>query len=160
MERQPFVVATVLGLAGLVPFLVLGAVVLFDPLASPQAITALIGYSAVILSFVGAVHWGFALRSSVPTLPEGAERSLLVFGVVPALLGWVALLAETLGHLPALAIFILIAGFFATSVGETVGRGRGYVQVNYLILRWALSIVVLLVLLVVLFAILAGMRVG
>jgi hypothetical protein len=45
-----------------------------------------LSYSAVILSFVGAVHWGAAL--SVPTAFAPAQ---LAFGVLPSLAGWVAL---------------------------------------------------------------------
>jgi hypothetical protein len=168
MFRQPFTVAVVLTVAGLVPFLVLGATVLLAPLESPVAVEGLIAYGAVILSFVGAVHWGFALRDSahpvngVPLPPAvlGAERQLLVFGVVPALIGWVAMSVMLHFNLPALALFLLLAGFFITIVVETIGRGRGVVAANYLFLRWAVSVVVLLVFVVVLFAVLTGMRVG
>ena len=101
MFRQPFTIAVALSLAGAVPFLVLGAVVLLDPLEAATAIEVLISYGAVILSFTGAVHWGFALRDTahpvngIPLTPAvlGAERQLLIFGVVPAIIGWVALSA-------------------------------------------------------------------
>jgi hypothetical protein len=156
MLRQPFTIAVFLSLAGAIPFLVVGAVILFDPLASQTAIEVLISYGAVILSFIGAVHWGFALRDVAhPVSGEllapvtlGAERQLLGFGVVPALIGWIALL--TMIHFNA-------PGF---SLAETIGKGRGVVASNYLALRWAVSIIVLLVLLVVLFAVLSGMRIG
>jgi hypothetical protein len=166
--RQPFTLAILLTFAGAIPFLFLGAVVLLDPLDSPVAIDVLVSYGAVILSFVGAVHWGFALRDSahpvngVPLTPAvlGAERQLLVFGIVPAIIGWVALSVMLHFGAPALALFLLLAGFFVTIVVETIGRGRGVVAANYLFLRWAVSIVVLVVLLVVLFSVLTGMRMG
>lgn len=166
--RQPFFIAVLLTMAGAVPFLALAAVVLLDPLDSPTAIEVLISYGAVILSFVGAVHWGFALRDSahpvngVPLTPAvlGSERQLLAFGVVPALIGWVALSAMLHFSAPGLALFLLLAGFFVTIVVETIGRGRGVVAANYLALRWAVSVVVLVTLLVVLFAVLSGMRMG
>ena len=53
-----------------------------------------------------------------------------------------------------------MVGFFVTIVVETIGKGRGVVAGNYLALRWTVSIVVLIIFLVVLFAILSGMRVG
>jgi hypothetical protein len=166
--RQPFVVAVLLSVAGLIPFLGVGAVVLLDPLETQDAIEVLISYGAVILSFVGAVHWGFALRDTAHPLPGaemspamlGYERQLLIFGVVPALIGWVALLAMLHFAAPGLAVFLLLAGFFLTVVVETIGRGRGVVAGNYLVLRWSVSIVVMLVLLLVLFAVLSGMRMG
>ncbi len=168
MLRQPFTVAVLLSLAGAIPFLAIGAVVLFDPLGSPTAIEVLISYGAVILSFIGAVHWGFALRDvahpagGVALTPAtlGAERQLLVFGVVPALIGWIALLAMIHFAAPGLSLFLLLAGFFIVIVVETIGRGRGIVASNYLVLRWSVSIIVLIVLLVVLFAVLSGMRMG
>jgi hypothetical protein len=61
---------------------------------------------------------------------------------------------------PGLSLLLLLAGFFITIVAETVGKGRGVVASNYLALRWGVSIIVLLVLLIVLFAVLSGMRVG
>lgn len=168
MFKTPFSIAVVISLAGLVPFLVLAGVVLLEPVSSPAAIEVLISYGAVVLSFLGAVHWGFALRDTahpvsgevLPPAVLGAERQLLMFGVVPAIIGWVALSLMLHFHLPALALFLLLAGFFITIVIETIGRGRGVVAANYLALRWGVSVVVLLVFVVVLGAVLMGIRVG
>ena len=161
--------------AGAIPFLFLGAIVLLDPVGSRTAIQVLISYGAVILSFVGAVHWGFALRDTAHPVNGtaltpavlGAERDLLLFGIVPAVIGWIALSVMLHFNAPALAVFLLLVGlfvlligFFITIVVETIGRGRGVVAGNYLALRWTVSVVVLIVLLVVLFAVLSGMRVG
>ena len=168
MTRQPFALAVLLSVAGLIPFIGLGAVVLLDPIASPISIEMLVCYGAVILSFIGAVHWGFALRDTahpvngVPLTPAalGAERQLLVFGVLPALIGWVALIAMLHFAAPAFALFLLLAGFFITIVIETIGKGRNVVAGNYLAMRWGVSVVVLIVLLIVLFAVATGMRIG
>jgi Protein of unknown function (DUF3429) len=168
MLRQPFMIAILLTMAGAVPVFVLGAIVLLEPLASQTAIEVLVSYGAVALSFTGAVHWGFALRDTAhpagntPLSQEtlGAERQLLIFGVVPAIIGWIALSVMLHFQAPSLALFLLLAGFFVTIVVETIGRGRGVVASNYLMLRWAVSIIVLIVLLTVLFAVLTGMRVG
>lgn len=168
MFKQPFTIAVLISLAGLVPFLALGATVLLSPLDSKAAIEVLISYAAVVLSFTGAVHWGFALRDTahpvngtpLPPAVLGAERQLLVFGTIPAIIGWVALSVMLHFNLPALALFLLLAGFFITVVVETIGRGRGVVAANYLFLRWAVSVVVLLVFVAVLVAVLTGMRVG
>ena len=168
MFRQPFAFATLLAVAGLVPFLVLAAIVLLDPLDTPTAIEVLVTYGAVILSFLGAVHWGFALRESahpaagVPLSPAamGAERQLLLLGILPTVIAWIALLAMLHFALPGVALFLLLAGFFLTIVTETIGRGRGVVAGNYLTMRWGVSIVVLIALALVLFAIWTGMRTG
>ncbi len=168
MFKQPFTIAVLLSFAGAIPFLGLGAIVLLDPVASKAAIEVLISYGAVILSFLGAVHWGFALRDTahpvngapLPPAVLGAERQLLIFGTVPALIGWVALSLMLHFNAPALALFLLLAGFLITIVVETIGRGRGVVAANYLALRWGVSVVVLATLFIVLLAILTGMRVG
>jgi hypothetical protein len=168
MFRQPFTIAVLLSFLGTLPVIVLGAIVLLDPLESQTAIQVLISYGAVVLSFTGAVHWGFALRDTahpvngtpLPPATLGAERQLLIFGIVPAIFGWVALSLMLHFAAPALALFVLLAGFFITVVVESIGRGRGVVALNYLLLRWSVSVIVLVVLLMVLFVVLTGMRVG
>lgn len=80
--------ASALGYGGLVPFVaaVLGIAVLDGELRALAA-QALRAYGAVILSFLGAVHWGLLLARPVPDAPIR-----LLAGVLPALAGWVALL--------------------------------------------------------------------
>ena len=54
-----------------------------------QAIDAVIAYGAVILSFLGGIHWGFAAA------PGAAKtRNAVTYGlsVLPSLLAWAALL--------------------------------------------------------------------
>lgn len=126
--------AWLLGLAGLLPFA--GCALAF--FAAPDSWSgfaegALIAYGAVILSFLGAVHWGLALRAPVEEAPSGPARLLL--GVVPALLGWVALLLPDVFALPLLALAIL-----GTAGLEQWARGLGLVPGDYLVLRWVLSI--------------------
>ena len=114
------------------------------------------------------MHWGFALRDTAhpvngtPLTPAtlGAERQLLIFGVIPAVIGWVALSVMLHFQAPALALFLLLVGFFITIVVETIGRSRGVVAANYLTLRWAVAIIVLLVLLALVATVLTGMRVS
>ena len=55
------------------------------PVAS-RAGFALAAYAATIAAFLGGVHWGPALRAG------GEARGPLVWGVVPQLAGWLALL--------------------------------------------------------------------
>jgi hypothetical protein len=54
----------------------------------------LLAYGATIVSFLGAIHWGFAMQQGSPS------RQLLVWGVIPSLLGWMSvLLGSALGLL-------------------------------------------------------------
>ena len=142
MNRTPLLV-TLLGLAGLLPFLFCG----FESLtrAAVWALPALVGYGAVTLAFLGAVHWGLALAPS-PIAPSAeAERMRLALGTAPALAGWVALL------LPSWAgLLLLIAGFIATAVAEAAGQRRALVPHGYMWLRWAHSVIVVAILTTVL----------
>jgi Protein of unknown function (DUF3429) len=77
-----------LGCAGLIPFVALAAALwLAPPQQQPLASAALLGYGACICSFLGAIHWGLSMRERpAPPLPS------LLWGVMPSLLGWLALL--------------------------------------------------------------------
>ena len=146
-----------LGLGGLIPFLAagLGAVSL-DPVQAGRMLAALIAYGAVILAFLGAVHWGFAL-APLPSLPQ-VQRARLLLGVAPALIGWAALLMTI--ALPAeAALALLIAGFIATLAAEARAGGQGLVPAGYVWLRWGLSIVTVAVLVTVLVLRLLGAHV-
>lgn len=82
-----------LGLGGLAPFVALAlASWVTGPDLGSRLVAAQLGYGAVILSFIGALHWGAALAA--PAVPGRAAMIALGWSVVPALSGWVALLLE------------------------------------------------------------------
>jgi hypothetical protein len=96
-----------LGFAGLLPFWVtsLASVLAAAPV---QAICqrALMGYGAVILSFLGGIRWGVAMAAVSPAPLVWR----LGFSVVPSLAGWVALLLSPVDGLLLLALgFMLMA---------------------------------------------------
>ncbi len=79
--------ALVLGYAGLIPFVALAlAVWWLSPAWGAKCAFGLLAYSATILSFVGAIHWGLAMRDASPS------PGLLAWGVIPSLIAWIALL--------------------------------------------------------------------
>ncbi|EKT4485437.1 DUF3429 domain-containing protein [Pseudomonas putida] len=80
----------VLGYAGLLPFIGLTLLILFSVEYRAFFSMMLVGYGAVILSFVGALHWGFAM--ALQGLPAQQRRERLVWSVIPALIGWVSTL--------------------------------------------------------------------
>jgi len=92
-----------LGPAGLLPFvgLAFGSWVAGGDLL-PGLVRAQLGYAAVILSFVGALHWGAALVSS--EVPGRVLPLVLGWSVVPALAGWIALL---IGPQPGLLLLVV-----------------------------------------------------
>jgi hypothetical protein len=89
-----------LGGLGAVPFLGLAAAAHFvDDAHRMSVIQALLAYGAVILSFLGGVHWGLAVGSNINS-DNRQFLARLVLSVLPSLAGWTALLAtETTGLL-------------------------------------------------------------
>ena len=67
---------------------VLGALLIWvvNDEAHPYATLALAAYAGVIVSFLGGIHWGMAMRLSAP------PASLFVWGVVPSLVAWLAVM--------------------------------------------------------------------
>jgi len=117
-----------LGYGGLVPFAACALVMLAMPDAGTRDLAgrALLGYGAVILSFLGGVHWGLVLRGAAP---QRAGR-LLAAGVVPSLVGWVALLLPF-----EQAAAVLVAGFGLFWLYEHRVLGPEVLPPDYLALR-------------------------
>jgi hypothetical protein len=107
-----------LGYGGLIPFFILTlALLLGIPL--PFLDQARLGwwlaaYAAVVLSFIGAVHWGVALGMQ-DRLEESELGKLLLFSVVPTVVAWFSLLLPINITLFVLAVLIVLA-YFADSV--------------------------------------------
>ncbi len=129
-----------LGPLGLVPFLA-GALApwLLPAEGLPEADFALVGYGAVILSFLGGVHWGLAA-------PEGRPRQL-GFSVLPSLVGWLALLVANL-YAVGPALWLLAAAFATLLPGDLLAAGRGLAPGWYPRLRLPLTLVVVACLIV------------
>ena len=123
--------ASALGYGGLLPFAaaVLG-IVLLDGEMRALAVRALLAYGAVILSFLGAVHWGLVLAR-----PPGDTARRLLGGVLPSLAGWVALL------LPArFGLALLVMAFGAFWLYEHRVLGARFLPGSYLGLRRNLTL--------------------
>jgi len=109
----------VLSYLGLIPF-VAGAGLAWavgDDLVRPHALASVYFYGAVILSFIGAMHWGRVLVSP----QEGTgDRSWLVWGVAPSLVGWFALL---LPHYLSVPLLIIGLGLTWTADHKAIRAG-------------------------------------
>ena len=84
-------IARVLGYGGALPFLC-GAIAASQQVAVLGLAPAqlLLSYGAIILSFLGGLHWGRVITSSNPN--KRSDPAWLIWSVCPSLLGWVALL--------------------------------------------------------------------
>lgn len=135
--------ALVLGLAGLIPFILCAAAsLLTEGLLQAQAWYALTAYGAVILSFLGGVHWGLAIKTEAAPKPAALTPRLII-SVIPSLIGWTALLMPTVPGLIALAL-----GFAAMLWTDLRATRDGLAPQWYSRLRWPLSIIVVLCLLI------------
>jgi hypothetical protein len=126
----PSLLARRLGHGGLIPFVGLAAALWWMPPSDrPLAGTALLAYGATISSFLGAIHWGLVMRA-------GAAPSALslLWGVVPSLLGWVALLLD-----PAQGLLLLAALLWACFAVDRMLYPRNQLQ-GWLRLRLQLTI--------------------
>ncbi len=83
------------------------------------------------------MHWGFVIEGE----QEPAERARLALGVMPAIVGWGAVLLGLIAQ-PAASLAVLIAAFVATILVEQRARHRELVPRPYIVLRWALTIIV------------------
>ncbi len=151
-RRLPFL-AIVLGIVGLLPFLGCGLLAL--GVQADRGALALAAYGATVLSFLGGVHWGFALSD----LSGRGDRARLGFGVVPALIGWVALLLVPAVNVNA-GLGLLILGFIGTLILEERARRAALMPHGYMRLRYALTAVVVLVLVLVLALRLVGAHIS
>lgn len=92
-----------LGYAGLLPFVGGAALVwLVWPEAHPYTTLALSAYAAVIVSFLGGIHWGIAMREPAPPV------ALFAWGVVPSLVAWVAVMMPASAGLVIHGLMLLV----------------------------------------------------
>ncbi len=95
--------AWALGLAGLIPFVAGAGWLLLAP-AEPMAVRALAAYAATIVSFLGGIHWGLVMARA----GGAAAGAQLVWGVVPSLIAWPALLLPAAWSLALLAAALVL----------------------------------------------------
>src|SRR5690554_4824300 len=79
-----------LGFAGLIPFIVLTLFALLD-IHGQLAVAIFSACSALILSFLGGVHWGLSMATT-----DSDQRRPLQWSVLPSVAGWFVLAAMAL----------------------------------------------------------------
>lgn len=113
-----------LGYAGIIPF-VFFTILAFLSESHDWAIRANVAYGAVILTFIGAIHWGRLLQKFSSDLTRKDTR-VLVVSVLPSLLAWLVLIEF---FNPASSLCILISGFMAMCAFE--GSLKSYTSAWY-----------------------------
>jgi hypothetical protein len=92
-----------LGYAGLIPFIIFSIGSWFQLPFISDSINILTAYAAIILSFMGAIHWGIAMSRS-----EYQNGKYFIASIIPGLSAWLALLLPQ-----RYAIILLMIGFIA-----------------------------------------------
>jgi hypothetical protein len=118
-----------LGLAGLLPFALGALLVWLLPAGDARrfVVQALCLYAGVISSFLGAVHWGLAMRQATP------QAGLLGWGATVPLIAWVAMLMHP--HAGLVILGLLLVGCYL--VDRRVYPREGVA--HWLTLRFRLS---------------------
>jgi len=130
-----------LGYAGLIPFYaMLAAILLNIDVYGIDLKLSIAHYAAVIVSFLGAIHWGQVVESDA-WFDHNSRNKRLLWSVIPSIFAWLLLSAPELYRLPGLALLIAIA----------YGIDRYYLasrlNATYLTLRLHLTIGVIIALL-------------
>ena len=125
-----------LGLAGLAPFVAGALGIWWLPAGWQAAATgAFLAYSAVILSFLGGIHWGLVMGADAVASPASRRRFLV--SMAPSLIAWPALVW---GGLPGAVLLAL--GFLAVRGYEASPAGGAGLPAWYRAMRTVLTAVV------------------
>ena len=108
IKNHILTIPKLLGYFGLLPFIVPTVFLFFDHSHLDMWRHFLLSYAAVILSFVGALHWSFAML--LHELPINKQRWSFLWSVVPSLVAWISL------SIPKFYGFMLLAMFFAIAL--------------------------------------------
>ncbi|MCL7929555.1 DUF3429 domain-containing protein [Halomonas llamarensis] len=131
--------AWLLGLAGLLPFWLSLAVAFWGPMVwQVSAVYGFLYYGAVILSFLGGVHWGAVIQRADHQRHSGDIRRLLM-AMVPSLIAWPALMLS-----PVTGVWVVMIGFVLVWAYDVSREGRLGWPGWYLLLRSVLTVAVVL----------------
>lgn len=105
-SSQTPTVVKILGYGGLIPFIGLALINFFKVIPTDIAQSGLLYYAAIILSFIAALHWGFAMF--LQSLSESQRNIRYIWSVIPPLAVWFSIVLD-----PASFALILITGYLA-----------------------------------------------
>jgi hypothetical protein len=105
--------ARTLGQAGLIPFVLLAALLwLVDVDLQPWVAIAMAAYAALIIAFLGGIHWGIgwvmARQETGAASASHHLRNHFLWGIVPSLLAWPGLLMPAFAGLAWLGFMLIV----------------------------------------------------
>ena len=124
-------IALLLGWGGVLPFVAAAVAKLWGgPVIALYALAWGSAYAGVIITFIGAVHWGIALKH-----PDDKKRMIhFIWSVLPALAVWPVMTLPPLVRLP-----FLVVGLGIVWIADMVAYKRGHMPVWYIKLRHGLT---------------------
>ena len=140
-------IAWFLGFAGALPFLVATSVLFVSDASSVRvpAIAALVTYAAVILSFLGGIEWGLAIRDE-----SGNETTRVIalgLSTVSSLAAWAVLWLPS----PTWQVGTALGLFLGVWAADQWMASRGLLPTWFVDLRTAITALVVVTLAVALF---------
>lgn len=154
--------AILLSLLALAPFVGCGLGALGnDAGMAARMLTGLLAWGAVVLAFIGGMHWGLVMQASpVPAagmsaamggpvaggpalgvpIPERQRHARIGLGALPLILGWVALMLPLVTAY-WVGLLLLIVAYIAALVAEHRFAAHLLLPRRYLPIRWGFTIV-------------------
>ncbi len=116
MKRIPFIYF-VLGILSPLPLIIMALFILFYPasIPLPKLMVLFVSYAAVILSFMGGIHWMLAIQKPIVYLQEDdGETSIkrLLLSVVPCIIGEITILAILYNYILTSLIILMLSYYF------------------------------------------------
>ena len=112
-----------LGYAGLTPFVLLAFLLwVVDAELHPFIALSMAGYGAVIVSFLGGIHWGIGFRNAITM--HNAPPVHFVWGVIPSLLAWIGVMRPAFAGLPLLGAVLIACYVMDRRTWPAAGLGQ------------------------------------
>jgi hypothetical protein len=128
-QKAVVLLPKILGYLGLLPFLVPTFFLFYDYHHLDMWRHFLITYAAVILSFLGALHWSFAL--GLHDVPINQKRWSFVWSVIPSIVAWVALSIPHLYSLFLMALFFILCLINDRKLATVVDLPHWFMQLRH-----------------------------
>lgn len=106
MMKDKAFIPKLLGYLGLLPVIVPTVLLFLDKHHPAIWAHFIITYAAIILSFVGALHWAFAM--TIHQASKLDKQFSFIWSVIPSLIAWLSLLINHLFASILLAIFFIL----------------------------------------------------
>ena len=106
IKDQVFFLPKLLGYLGLLPFIASTLLLFLDSGHSAIWSHFLITYAAIILSFIGALYWAFAM--TINQLSEIDRKLAFIWSVISSIIAWISLFMNESFALILLVIFFIL----------------------------------------------------